>query len=90
MYIFELGYKLIVKLIKKFKTLKTKNLPKQEIQEPPQTDFPPNDLEDASTCSHIFLPIDSTKKILACTKCGLVVKKENLKRKPPVNFFEGR
>lgn len=90
MYIFELGYKLIDKLIKKFKSMRTKNLPKQEFQEPPQSDFPPNDLEDTSTCSHIFLPIDSTKKILACTKCGLVVKKENLKRKPPVNFFEGR
>lgn len=90
MYIFELGYKLIVNLIKKIKNVKTKNLSKQEMQEPLQTDFSPNDLEDTSTCSHIFLPIDSTKKILACTKCGLVVKKENLKLKPPVNFFEGR
>ena len=26
-------------------------------------------------CEHLFLPLDSTKKYLACTKCGLVIKK---------------
>ena len=35
-------------------------------------------------CEHIFLPLDSTKKYLACTKCGLVIKKEDEK-----NFFKG-
>ena len=88
MYIFELGYKLIVKLINKIKSKKVKNLPKQEFQESPQNDFLQNDLEDTSTCSHIFLPIDSTKQILACTKCGMIVKKEKLKSSD--NFFERR
>jgi len=29
-------------------------------------------------CSHLFVPIDSTEKILACSKCGKIhkVKKE--------------
>lgn len=35
-------------------------------------------------CEHIFLPIDSTKSVLACNKCGLVVNKNDLK---PANFF---
>ncbi|MCI5824023.1 MAG: hypothetical protein MRZ90_03690 [Candidatus Gastranaerophilales bacterium] len=35
-------------------------------------------------CEHLFLPLDSTKKYLACTKCGLVIKKEDEK-----NFFKG-
>lgn len=25
-------------------------------------------------CEHIFVPVDSTKKVLACTKCGLLKK----------------
>ena len=36
-------------------------------------------------CEHLFLPLDSTKKYLACTKCGLVIKKEDEK-----NFFKGK
>lgn len=35
-------------------------------------------------CEHIFMPIDSTGNILACSKCGLVVNKKDLKFK---NFF---
>lgn len=35
-------------------------------------------------CEHIFLPIDSTKKILACTKCGYILKVTNQQKK---NFF---
>ena len=38
-------------------------------------------LEDIVTCKHHFLPIDSTKKIFACSKCGYVVKRERLRRK---------
>ena len=26
------------------------------------------------SCEHIFVPVDSTKKVLACTKCGLIKK----------------
>ncbi len=44
------------------------------------------DLEEKEyvKCEHLFLPLDSTKKYLACTKCGLVIKKEDEK-----NFFKG-
>lgn len=34
-------------------------------------------LEDIDTCAHVFLPIDSTKKVYACSKCGYVIKKED-------------
>lgn len=42
--------------------------------------------EIPETCEHIFLPIDSTKKILACSKCGMVIKPENLNVKPKNPF----
>jgi len=38
-------------------------------------------LEDIDKCSHIFLPIDSTKKVYACSKCGYVIKKEEYDRR---------
>ena len=38
-------------------------------------------LEDIVTCNHNFLPIDSTGQILACSKCGYVVKKERLRKR---------
>ena len=28
-------------------------------------------------CDHLFIPIDSTKKILACSKCGAIYKIED-------------
>lgn len=35
-------------------------------------------------CEHVFVPIDSTKKVFACMNCGLVINK-----KPKnLNFFE--
>lgn len=37
-------------------------------------------LEDIVTCQHNFMPIDSTGNILACSKCGYVVKKKRLKK----------
>lgn len=43
---------------------------------------------DEETCEHIFLPIDSTKKILACSKCGLLIKAENLKPKTDSTVFD--
>ena len=38
------------------------------------------DIDEALTCNHNFMPIDSTGLILACTKCGFVVeqKKDSL------------
>lgn len=35
----------------------------------------PNGIEDdALTCKHNFMPVDSTGQVLACTKCGFVIK----------------
>lgn len=34
-------------------------------------------LEDINTCKHMFLPIDSTKKVYACSKCGYVISKKD-------------
>ena len=31
--------------------------------------------DDAIHCKHNFMPVDSSEDILACTKCGFVVKK---------------
>jgi hypothetical protein len=38
------------------------------------------EVDDFVTCKHNFMPIDSTGKILACSKCGYVVKKNRLKK----------
>ncbi len=44
--------------------------------------------KEQEPCSHIFVPIDSTKQILACSKCGLVVKREDIPKMPNNgNFF---
>ena len=32
------------------------------------------DVDEALTCEHNFMPIDSTGMVLACTKCGFVIK----------------
>ena len=50
----------------------------------------PNDdenieLEDVLTCEHNFMPIDSTGKILACSKCGYLIDKKRLNRKKNFN-----
>lgn len=42
------------------------------------------EVETDENCDHIFMPIDSTEEILACSKCGLVVNRKDLKYK---NFF---
>ena len=40
--------------------------------------------ENYEACEHIFMPVDSTGETLACSKCGLVVQKKDLRYK---NFF---
>lgn len=47
--------------------------------------FAQEDIEDSKECEHIFLPIDSTGETLACSQCGLVVNKKDLKDK---NIFK--
>ncbi len=68
MYIFELLYKTIKNIVAKKDKKKPQNPPVQETAED-------------EACDHIFLPVDSTKKVLACTKCGMLIKSENLKVK---------
>lgn len=46
--------------------------------------FAQDNLEEEN-CEHIFLPIDSTGETLACSKCGLLVKREDMKDK---NIFK--
>jgi hypothetical protein len=36
-----------------------------------------NEEDEAINCNHNFMPIDSTGEILACTKCGFVIKKKD-------------
>ena len=35
------------------------------------------DVDEALTCEHHFMPVDSTGLILACTKCGFVIKSQD-------------
>ena len=34
-------------------------------------------VDEALTCEHNFMPVDSTGLVLACTKCGFVVKQRD-------------
>ena len=34
-----------------------------------------NLVDEADSCEHNFMPVDSTGEVLACTKCGFLVKK---------------
>lgn len=36
--------------------------------------------DEALTCEHNFMPVDSTGQVLACTKCGFVVKRRDNKK----------
>lgn len=44
-----------------------------------------DEVELYEKCEHLFVPLDSTQQTLACSKCGLVVKKNTLLKKR--NFF---
>ena len=35
---------------------------------------PQQKTDDIEKCSHLFVPIDSTGRILACSKCGQIYK----------------
>lgn len=64
----------IIELFNKLKKL-------QQPKEPEFEDYvePNEEIEDAVTCKHNFMPIDSTKTVLACTKCGYVIKNTKTK-----------
>lgn len=63
-------------IIKKILNRKHSN----EVQLP---DFEPvgeniSDVEDFENCEHVFMPIDSTGETLGSSKCGFLIKKEDL------------
>ncbi len=66
MYIIELylklkqDYKLKQGFFKRFNKAKNLNVQSEE--------------ENEEKCNHIFIPIDSTGKILACKNCGMIYK----------------
>lgn len=39
------------------------------------------------SCEHIFMPVDSTGEILACSQCGQIVNKKDLKKQ---NIFKNK
>ena len=67
---------IIEKLVKQY--LEYKNGNSSPIVLPDTNDEAP---EDIVGCKHNFMPIDSTGNILACSKCGYLVKKGKLKQK---------
>lgn len=62
---------------------------KKLTQKKEQPTFNPLDAEgqqskDYEGCEHVFMPIDSSGELLSCTKCGVLVRRDELKNK---NFF---
>ena len=47
--------------------------------------FLQDDIETPEDCEHVFLPLDSTEEYFACSKCGFIVKKGELKN---INIFK--
>ena len=60
MYILELVNKV-------FKSYKKKQAKKMGVEYTDEAEIP--------KCEHVFSPVDSTGETLACSRCGLVVKK---------------
>lgn len=64
----------IIELFNKLKKTKASKEPEFE-----EYGEPVEEIEDALMCKHNFMPIDSTKTVLACTKCGYVIKNTKMK-----------
>ncbi len=67
MYIFEL----IAQLFKRQKNI-SKNSFDPLTQEP-------EDINNEEECNHLFLPLDSSKRLFACKYCGIIMPREKLK-----------
>lgn len=78
MYLFEL----LVKYLKKDRVIEILDEHYRQNALNPLNEIP--ETEDEPNCEHMFMPIDSTGQTLACSKCGLVVNKKDLRYK---NFF---
>ncbi|GBF23509.1 hypothetical protein tpqmel_0913 [Candidatus Gastranaerophilus sp. (ex Termes propinquus)] len=72
MYIFELIFRLREKFAFDFK--------KWRIEKKNAEQTPEEAPDEAFSCQHIFVPVDSTGQVLACSKCGYVVRAEDLKK----------
>lgn len=75
MYIIELFFKLKDDYKNKKGFFAPKNVPVKTEQ------------NETEKCSHIFVPIDSTKEVLACSKCGMMAKRSEIQRDDNGNFF---
>lgn len=73
---------LLVKYFKKDRFMEVLNEHEEKNALNPLEEIP--EVENDDDCEHIFMPIDSTGEILACSKCGLVVNRKDLRYK---NFF---
>ena len=75
MYIIELFIKLKNDIkqgkFKKFSFKKDKNLKAKEEEN-----------KEEEKCDHLFVPIDSTGRVLACSKCGMIYKRKIKKTNP--------
>lgn len=74
---------LLVKYLKKDRVIEILDEHDKKNALNPLEEIPPEKEED-EFCDHIFMPVDSTGQTLACSKCGLVVNKKDLRYK---NFF---
>lgn len=78
MYIIEL----LIKYFKKDKFMEVLEQHDEETALNPLEEIP--EIDSDEYCEHLFMPVDSTGETLACSKCGLIVNKKDLKYK---NFF---
>ena len=74
MYIVELFVKWLNKN-KRGKSANPNNVYKEGMNYDSDGELTNEIVDDADNCEHTFMPIDSTGNVLACAKCGFVVKK---------------
>jgi len=74
MYIFEVIWKLLHKKPKKT------GIEYNPLNQP--------QMEDYEQCQHEFLPVDSTGEMLACIKCGFIVKRRDMREVKNDSNFE--
>ena len=60
---------------KRGKTANPDNIYKEGLNYDADGEIVQEPIDDADSCKHNFMPVDSTSEVLACTKCGFVIKK---------------
>ena len=68
-----LEFKCIMYIIEVFIKWLNKRQTKEIIPKKPNF----KEVDEADFCDHNLMPVDSTGLILACTKCGFIVKKKS-------------